>query len=53
MHLKSVDYSKYIEIVDMGLLWLLSAPSSADREKGDGAVYTWNYYGGKVFGNNT
>ena len=35
MHLKSesVDYSKYIAIVDMGLLWRLSTLSSADREK--------------------
>ena len=35
MHLKSVFYSKYIATVDIGLLWRLSAPSSADREKGD------------------
>ena len=25
------------------------APTSADREKGDGTVYTWKYYGDKVF----
>ena len=36
MHLKSVFYSKYIATVDIGLLWRLSAPSLADREKGDG-----------------
>ena len=36
MHLKSVYYSKYIVTVDIGLLWRLSAPSLADREKGDG-----------------
>ena len=40
MHLKSVDYFKYIAIVDMGLLWRLSTPSSAEREKGDGTVCT-------------
>ena len=40
MHLKSVDYSKYIAIIDMGLLWRLSTPSSAEREKGDETVYT-------------
>ena len=33
----------------MGLLWRFSAPSSADREKSDGIVYTWKYYGDKVF----
>ena len=36
MHLKSVYYSKYIANVDIGLLRRLSAPSLADREKGDG-----------------
>ena len=49
MHLKSVYYSKYFAIVDMGLLWRLSAPSSADREKGNGTVYTWKDHGDKVF----
>ena len=33
----------------MGLLWRLSTSSSADRERGDGTVYTWKDYGGKVF----
>ena len=37
--LKSLDYSKYIAIVDMSLLWRLSTPSSFDRKKGDGTVY--------------
>ena len=27
----------------------MSAPSSADREKSDGTVYTWKDYGDKVF----
>ena len=49
MNLKGIDYSKYIEIVDMGLLWRLPTPSSADREKGDGTVYTWKDYRDKVF----
>ena len=48
MHLKSVDYSKYIAIVDMRL-WRLSTPHSTDRERGDGTVYTWKDYGDKVF----
>ena len=39
MHLKSFYYSKYIAIVDMRILWRLSTPSSADREKGDDTVY--------------
>ena len=42
-------YSKCIAIVDMGLLWRLSSPSSADREKSDGIVYTWKDYGDKVY----
>ena len=33
IHLKSVDYSKYIAVVDMGLSWQLSTPSSADTKK--------------------
>ena len=49
IHLKSVSYSEYIAIVDMGLLWRLPAPFSADREKGEGTVYTWKDYVGKVF----
>ena len=49
IHWKCVDYSKYIAIVDMGLLWRLSAPFSPDREKGDGAVYTKKDYRDKVF----
>ena len=49
MHLKSVYYSKYIAVVDMALLWQLSTPSSAEREKDDGTVYTWIDYGDKVF----
>ena len=48
-HLKSVYCSKYIAIVDMGLLWRLSAPSSAGREKGDETVYIWKDYGDKFF----
>ena len=50
MHLKSVDYSKYITVVDMGLLWRLSTPSPADRGKGDRIVNTWKNYEDKVFG---
>ena len=32
----------------IGLLWRLPPPSSADREKGDRAIYTWKDYGDKV-----
>ena len=49
MHLKSVDYFKYISVIDIGLLWWLPTPSSADREKGDGTVYTWKDYADKAF----
>ena len=47
--MKCVNYSKCIAVVDMGLLWRLSTPSSADREKGDGTGYTWRDYRDKVF----
>ena len=30
----------YIAIVDMGLLWRLAIPSTEDREKPDGSIYT-------------
>ena len=33
----------------MGLLWRLPAPCSADREKGEGTVYTWKDYADKAF----
>ena len=49
MHLKSLDYSKYIAIADMGLLSRLSTLSSAIRGKDDGSVSTWKDYGNKVF----
>ena len=49
MYWKSVYYSKYVAILDMGLLWGLSAPSSTDKEKCDRAVYTWKDYGDNVF----
>ena len=49
MQSQSVDYFKYIEIVDIGLLRSLSPPSSSDRKKGDGTVYTWKDYVENVF----
>ena len=49
MHLKSLDYSKYIEIVDMELLSRLPTLSSAIRGRDDGSVSTWKDYGNKVF----
>lgn len=49
MHLKSVDYSKCSTIVDMGLLWQLSTPYLANREKDDGTFYIWKDYGVKDF----
>ena len=47
MHLKGIYYSKYIAIVDTGLQWSFSEPSSDDREKVDGKVYTWKIMGTK------
>ena len=44
-----VDYSKYIVILDMGLLWRLSILSSGDRGKVDGIVYIWKYYWDEIF----
>ena len=49
MHLKSLDYSKYIAIADMELLSRLPTLTSAIRGKDDGSVSTWNDYGNKVF----
>ena len=49
MHLKSVYCTKYTATVDMGLLWQLSAPSSADREKVDGTLCTCKDYVDIVF----
>lgn len=34
----------YTLIVDMGLIWRLAAPTTEDREKGDGTKYTWGDY---------
>ena len=47
--MKSIYYSEYIAIVDTGLQWRFSEPSSDDREKVDGKVNTWKNYGHKVF----
>ena len=49
MHLKSLDYSKYIAIAVMELLSRLSTLTSAIRGKDDGSVSTWKDYGKKVF----
>ena len=49
MHLKSLDYSKYIAIAVMELLSRLSTLTSAIRGKDDGSVSTWKDYGNKVF----
>ena len=43
MHLKSVDYSKYIAVVDIRLLWQLSTLCLADR------TMSRKDYGDKVF----
>ena len=48
MQLKSVDYSKYIAIVDMRLLRRLPTSSSVDRVRGDGTVDKKKNYGDKV-----
>lgn len=34
----------YTSIIDMGLIWRLSTPTTEDREKGDRAKYTWGDY---------
>ena len=38
----------YTALVDMGLIWRLATPSTEDREKQDGTVYTWGDYRTKV-----
>ena len=38
----------YVAVVDMGLLWRLATPSTEDREKSDGSIYTWLDYGEKL-----
>ena len=38
----------YISIVDMGLIWRLATPSTADRESAKGD-FTWGDYATKVF----
>ena len=49
MEFKSLSLPTYITIVDMGLIWRLSTPSTADRENNNGACYTWNDYAHKRF----
>ncbi|XP_066927263.1 uncharacterized protein [Clytia hemisphaerica] len=46
---KLVDMLKFVEIkptyytaiIDMGFIWRLAIPNNDERDKGDGAVYTW------------
>ena len=38
----------YTSIVDMGLIWRRAAPTTEDREKGDGTKYTWGDYAKKL-----
>ena len=49
MRLSCVYCSKYISIVNMGLLWRLSTPSSVNKIRGDGTVVKWKNYVCKVF----
>ena len=49
MRLRCVYCSKYISIVNMGLLWRLSTPSSVNKIRGDGTVVKWKNYVCKVF----
>ena len=46
---KTCIHSNYISIVDMGLIWRLATPSTADRDKNDGTCYIWKDYADKVF----
>ena len=38
----------YTSIADMGLLLHILTPMVEDREKSDGAKYTWKYYADKL-----
>ena len=38
----------YTSIIDMGLIWRLTTPTTEDREKGDGTKYTWGDYAQKL-----
>lgn len=38
----------YTSLIDMGLIWRLTAPNIEDREKGDGTKYTWGDYAQKM-----
>lgn len=38
----------YTSIVDMGLIWRLSTPTTEDREKADGTKFTWGDYSEKL-----
>jgi len=40
---------KYIALVDVGFLWCLATPSSEDRKKPDGSVFTSGDYADKLF----
>ena len=38
----------YISIIDMGLIWRLTAPTPEDRENADGTKFTWGDYAEKL-----
>ena len=38
----------YTSIIDMGLIWGLTTPTTEDREKGDGTKFTWGDYAEKL-----
>ena len=39
----------YTALVDMGLIWQLATPTTENKEKADGSLYTWEDYADKVF----
>ena len=43
------DVRNYISILDMGYIWRLGTPTSEDREKQDGTVFTWRDYSKTLF----
>ena len=51
LNMQPVDLvpDQYISIVDMGFLWRLATPTTEDREKADGSVFTWGDYAEKLF----
>ena len=43
-----INVPSYTALIDMGMMWQLASPTSEDREKGDGSLYTWGDYTNKI-----